>query len=357
MLRSAGSLTQPSMNSTARISKQLFDLKERQFDAAAAVAEELEQSEMKRLALAEKVSLSVNVRKEETKYSGLIPVNVEEEALLRKCAPSRAPLSSTVDKRPASIDPDIMEFFSDTFVEETAGLDFDIFDQVEAPVGPSPAPLSHTFGLYSHMQMWQPTGKARTKWEWWAYYLMQLSLARQAKRRDLICFATHNKSLPVAKKLNCLYFCQHVGLPPQREIGTSCNLDGWFHVFCTEWPWSLPIHVGVLCTGASSHSRSCFDFLHWQEIENNMLCSQVSLQTWTLGWNEENQFLCQWKSMNPPYPSNFVSNEEHSLACSFGCAVQQTETTDFIMISLGVFTVSPLVLGRVVRSPIELILG
>ena len=146
------------MNTTTRISKRLFDLKQKQFDAATAVAEKLEQSEEARITLAEKVSVAVNVKKDKSKYSGLTPVNVDPEALLTECAPQRAPLSAK-SGRPPPKEPDIMQFFSEAFEEEMANFDFAVLGEEEPLPCPSPPPLSHAFDLYNHIKCWQPLAR------------------------------------------------------------------------------------------------------------------------------------------------------------------------------------------------------
>ncbi|KAL9963820.1 hypothetical protein ACROYT_G027367 [Oculina patagonica] len=147
-------LAQPSINSTKRVSRKLQALQMEQFDAAAAIAEELEQSETARINLGEKVAQAVNVKKGSHIYSDLVSLDVNAKDVLAECAYPKA-RSSTKTNKPLAQEPDIMAFFSEDFETQTAHFDYDLFYKEDPLPGPSAAPISHVFDLYEHIQCWQ----------------------------------------------------------------------------------------------------------------------------------------------------------------------------------------------------------
>lgn len=142
------------MNSTKRVSRKLLALQREQFDAAAAIAEELEQSETTRTNLGERVAQVVNVKKGSHIYSDLVSLDVDAEEVLAECAHPKARSIAKTNKL-ISQEPDIMAFFSEDFETQTAYFDHDLFYREEPLPQPSAAPISHVFDLYEHIQCWQ----------------------------------------------------------------------------------------------------------------------------------------------------------------------------------------------------------
>ena len=70
------------MNSTKRVSRKLLALQQEQFDAVAAIADELERSETTRTNLGERVAQAVNVKKGSHIYSNLVSLDVDAEEVL-----------------------------------------------------------------------------------------------------------------------------------------------------------------------------------------------------------------------------------------------------------------------------------
>lgn len=148
-------LTQPSMNSTKRVSRKRLALQREQFDAVAAIAEELEQSETTRTNLGERVAQAVNVKKGNHIYSDLVSLDVDAEEVLAECAHPKARSSTNKTNKLLSQEPDIMAFFSEDFETQMAHFDHDLFYREEPLPQPSAAPVSHLFDLYEHIQCWQ----------------------------------------------------------------------------------------------------------------------------------------------------------------------------------------------------------
>lgn len=142
------------MNSTKRVSRKLLALQREKFDAVAAIAEELEQSETTRTNLGERVAQSVNVKKGSQVYSDLVSLDVDAEEVLAECAHPKA-RSSTKTNKFLSQEPDIMAFFSEDFETQTAHFDNELFYREEPLPQPTAAPISHVFDLYEHIQCWQ----------------------------------------------------------------------------------------------------------------------------------------------------------------------------------------------------------
>ena len=142
------------MNSTKRVSRKLQALQKEQFDPAAAIVEELEQSETTRINLGEKVAQAVNVKKGSNVFSDLVSLDIDAEEVLAECAYPKA-RSSTKTIKPLSHEPDIMAFFSEDFETQTAHFDYDLFYKEMPLPEPSAAPISHVFDLYEHIQCWQ----------------------------------------------------------------------------------------------------------------------------------------------------------------------------------------------------------
>ena len=142
------------MNSSKRVSRRLLAIQREQFDAAAAIAKELEQSETTRTNLGERVAQAVNVKKGSHIYSDLVSLDVDAEEVLAECAHPKA-RSSTKTNKVLSLEPDIMAFFSEDFETQNAHFDHDLFFKEEPLPEPSAAPISHVFDLYEHVQCWQ----------------------------------------------------------------------------------------------------------------------------------------------------------------------------------------------------------
>lgn len=147
-------LAQPSMNSTNQMSRKLAVLQRETFDAAAAIAEELEQSEIVRTNLGEKVAQAVNVKKGSRIYSDLVPLDVDDKHVLAECAHAKA-RSAFKTIKSQSQEPDIMAFFSEEFETQAAHFDCEEFYREEPLPKPTPASPTHVFDLYRHLQCWQ----------------------------------------------------------------------------------------------------------------------------------------------------------------------------------------------------------
>ena len=147
-------LGQPSVNSTAIIASTLTLAQQQKFNAASAVKEELKKSEATRMKISEKVAQTVNVKKNKKIYSELVPVDVNQDEILSAHTVARIPRKP---KKACDIpEPDIMDFFSEHFEEETADFDFGVLNDEEPLPKPSPAPMDHAFDLYHHMECWEP---------------------------------------------------------------------------------------------------------------------------------------------------------------------------------------------------------
>lgn len=148
------SLSQPSINSTNRISRKLAVLQEEKFDAATAIAEELEQSETARTNLGEKVAQAVNVKKGSHVYCDLVPLNVDDSDVLAEYEHTKTK-STFKTAKSESQELDIMAFFTEDFEIQEAHFDCAEFYIEELLPKPTPASLSHLFDLYQHHQCWQ----------------------------------------------------------------------------------------------------------------------------------------------------------------------------------------------------------
>ena len=142
------------MNSTKRVNKKLLALEEEQFNPAEAIAKKLEQSEITRSNLCEKVAQAVNVKKGDNIYSDLVSLNVDAEDAFVEHAHVRARSSAKTYKPPLQ-EPDIMAFFSEEFETQSAHFGYDLFSVEEPLPEPSAAPISHVFDLYKHVKSWQ----------------------------------------------------------------------------------------------------------------------------------------------------------------------------------------------------------
>ena len=142
------------MNSTNLVSRKLTDLQKEKFDAALAIAEEIEQSETTRMNLGEKVAQAVNVKKGSQIYADLVPLDVVAKNVLAECTYAKARSSSKTSKSPSQ-EPDIMAFFSENFETQTAHFDYDVFYKEDPLPKPSPASISHVFDLHEHIHCWQ----------------------------------------------------------------------------------------------------------------------------------------------------------------------------------------------------------
>ena len=129
-------------------------IRNEQFNAAAAIAKELENSVTARADLGEKVAQAVNVKKGINLYSDLVSMDVDTDEILSECAPRKARSAARTSK-PLVQEPDIMAFFSEDFESEMASFDFDAFYREDSSPATSNAPISHAFDLYRHIQCWQ----------------------------------------------------------------------------------------------------------------------------------------------------------------------------------------------------------
>lgn len=147
-------LAQPSINSSNRICRKLAVLQEEKFDAATAIAEELEQSETARTNLGEKVALAVNVKKGSHVYCDLVPLDVDDNDLLAEyeCIKTKSMFKTVKSELQ---EPDIMAFFAEDFETQVPHFDYAEF-YIEEPLPRTiPASFSHLFDLYQHHQCWQ----------------------------------------------------------------------------------------------------------------------------------------------------------------------------------------------------------
>ena len=142
------------MNSTKRVSRKLLALQQEQFDAVAAIADELERSETTRTNLGERVAQAVNVKKGSHIYSNLVSLDVDAEEVLVEGAHLKA-RSSTKTNKLLSQEPDIMAFFSEDFETQAAHFDHELFYREEPLPEPTSAPISHVFDMYERIQCWQ----------------------------------------------------------------------------------------------------------------------------------------------------------------------------------------------------------
>ena len=149
------SLAQPSMNSTNRVSRRLAALQKEQFDAAIAIAEQLEQSETARTNLGEKVAQAVNVKKGSHVYYDLVPLDVEDKDVLAEYAHAKARTTFKTAKPQSQEPADIMAFFSEDFESQTAHFDYHELYQGDPLPKPVAASISHVFDLHQHIQCWQ----------------------------------------------------------------------------------------------------------------------------------------------------------------------------------------------------------
>lgn len=148
------SLAQPSINSSNRICRKLAVLQEEKFDAATAIAEELEQSETARTNLGEKVALAVNVKKGSHVYCDLVPLDVDDNDLLAEyeCIKTKSMFKTVKSELQ---EPDIMAFFAEDLETQVPHFDYAEF-YIEEPLPKTiPASFSHLFDLYQHHQCWQ----------------------------------------------------------------------------------------------------------------------------------------------------------------------------------------------------------
>ena len=144
------------MNSTNQISRKLAVLQEEKFDAAAAIAKELQQSETLRTNLGEKVAQVVNVKKGSCVYSDLVPLHIDDKDVLAEYGSGKTRSTGTRKRsKSQSQEPDIMAFFSEEFETQIAHFDYEEFYREEPLAKPTPASPTHVFDLYQHLQCWQ----------------------------------------------------------------------------------------------------------------------------------------------------------------------------------------------------------
>lgn len=147
------SLERPAINSSARICSKLHNLQNNKFNPAIAIAEELENSETTRTNFAEKVAQAVNIKRDKNKYTDLISLDVVPRDIIKSHVLQRAPCTAKPGKGP-EVEPQIMDFYSEDFEEESAKFEFNGLDEKdELPV----VSYDYAFDLYSHMRCWEHT--------------------------------------------------------------------------------------------------------------------------------------------------------------------------------------------------------
>ncbi|EDO34050.1 predicted protein [Nematostella vectensis] len=149
-------LNKPCVNSSARISHKLQMLQECKFNSAIAIAAELEKSETTKTALLERAALGVNVKRDQNKYSDLVPLDLVAEDLIGVHTQQRASFKPREPKVPDN-EPQIMDFFSEEFEEETSRCVFPGPEEVDNEVDDDDdgGGGGHAFDLYRHVQCWE----------------------------------------------------------------------------------------------------------------------------------------------------------------------------------------------------------
>ncbi|XP_022096328.1 uncharacterized protein LOC110982306 [Acanthaster planci] len=157
----ANPLAQPVYHSTVALGHQLNNFQRMEFDAEGTVLKALEESEMARLNFAEKVAEAVNVPKKETKYSGLISVDVPVEATIAREVEDRMARLKTshkqVSHKPCKASevpsPNIMNAFPpDGLIVEEPIMDVPALTSQQ--VQPKPCSPEVAFDLYRHILCW-----------------------------------------------------------------------------------------------------------------------------------------------------------------------------------------------------------
>jgi hypothetical protein len=147
------SLERPAINSSARISTKLHGLQKTKFNPALAIAEQLENSETTRTNFAEKVALAVNIKRDKNKYTDLISLDVVPKDIIGSHAQHRALCTGKTTRVPEN-EPQVMDFYSEDFEEESAKFDFPGLDKKD---GLHTVNYDHAYDLYSHMRCWEHT--------------------------------------------------------------------------------------------------------------------------------------------------------------------------------------------------------
>lgn len=143
-------LEKPTIYSSTIVSKKLQELNQSKFDASLVVKQELEKSEKLRLDIAEKASGALNYNLKDTKYSGLVSLEVSSRDLgiqQRKIFKGRQ--TGDIKK-----EPDIMTFMSNDFQFESSTLSCNCPGVDTEPEIFVPS-TENVFKLYEHMECWR----------------------------------------------------------------------------------------------------------------------------------------------------------------------------------------------------------
>ncbi|XP_038061521.1 uncharacterized protein LOC119732173 [Patiria miniata] len=153
-------LAEPVYHSTVALGHQLKNLQRMEFDAEGGVLKALEESDMARVNFAEKVAEAVNVSKKQTKYSGLISVNVPVEATIAQEVEGRMSRLKTSHnqawRKPSKASevppPNIKNVFTPNLIVEEPIMDVPTLASLD--VRPEPCSPKVAFELYKHMMCW-----------------------------------------------------------------------------------------------------------------------------------------------------------------------------------------------------------
>ncbi|CAH1240243.1 PPP1R35 [Branchiostoma lanceolatum] len=148
-------LARPEFNTTLALGKELQKLKFGEFDAKAAALEKLKTSEQAQEKVSEKSAEGVNVAPAEQKYRDLVSLDVPVQRVLEAAVEEKLSMVKDVrhEKPQVQEEPDIMDFFTDDLVFESADYSTTHIPPVTASL--QTAPPHMTFDLYRHMQMWE----------------------------------------------------------------------------------------------------------------------------------------------------------------------------------------------------------
>ncbi|KAI8517231.1 hypothetical protein Bbelb_058120 [Branchiostoma belcheri] len=148
-------LARPEFNTTLALGKELQKLKFGEFDAKAAALEKLKTSEQVQEKVSEKSAEGVNIAPAEQKYKDLVSLDVPVQRVLEAAVEEKLSMVKDVkhEKPQVQEEPDIMDFFTDDLVFESADYSTSHIPPVTASL--QTAPTHMTFDLYRHMQMWE----------------------------------------------------------------------------------------------------------------------------------------------------------------------------------------------------------
>ncbi|XP_035696733.1 uncharacterized protein LOC118430130 [Branchiostoma floridae] len=126
-----------------------------EFDAKAAALEKLKTSEQVQEKVSEKSAEGVNIAPAEQKYRDLVSLDVPVQSVLEAAVEEKLSMVKDVrHERPqVQEEPDIMDFFTDDLMFESADYSTTHIPPVTASL--QTAPPHMTFDLYRHMQMWE----------------------------------------------------------------------------------------------------------------------------------------------------------------------------------------------------------